>query len=478
MPFPITHHDGHAILKDGDHSILVDTGSPSTMHQHGPFPFMGREFPAQRNLMGLITAENLTDMVGTPVTTLMGMDIIGRFRVHFSYRNGTLDFTGDEVGMTGNPVTVESFMGIPIVEAEIHGKPRRMFVDSGAKLSYLSAEYTAGMASEGVEQDFYPGHGRFQTPTYLIETSLAGYDFMVRYGNLPAALTQLLKMGGADGILGSDLFYAFDLGLDMRAGRLHCQPVAVDVLDAAPERRAHDNWSNLYDYVYETSFGSVYQTLTSSHLDNITRFLQNGSIIDYGAGTGRLAIPLAQRGYRVVAVEPSTGMVREMVRKIEQAGLNIPVRTETIAGHGQEEEPADMALCLFTVMSYITDTEEMKKSLRNIARNLKPGGLLFFDLPGEVFFQRPTVMAVNEIGLKRTCTLRPWNGPIYKYREEAEGIFHGHPFNYTDEFELRKWNWPEMIDMLTAEGFEDLLEDFRNLAWTGSAYRMFRKRQG
>jgi 2-polyprenyl-3-methyl-5-hydroxy-6-metoxy-1,4-benzoquinol methylase len=33
-----------------------------------------------------------------------------------------------------------------------------------------------------------------------------------------------------------------------------------------------------------------------------------GSIVDFGAGTGRLAIPLARAGYRVTAVEPSSAM--------------------------------------------------------------------------------------------------------------------------------------------------------------------------
>ncbi len=61
-------------------------------------------------------------------------------------------------------------------------------------------------------------------------------------------------------------------------------------------------------------WGEIYQQLTNSHLENIRLFLPNVRIIDYGAGTGRLFRPLAQAGYRVIAVVPSTGMVAELLR--------------------------------------------------------------------------------------------------------------------------------------------------------------------
>jgi len=237
---------------------------------------------------------------------------------------------------------------------------------------------------------------------------------------------------------------------------------------------AHDSWSRVYDHVYEQSFGNVYQQFTNAHLENIRRFLPNGRIIDYGAGTGRLSIPLTQAGYRVIAVEPSTGMVAELLRKSTNSGLDIPVRNVSIAGHGPEE-PADMALGLFTVLSYITDPQEMSTSLANIARNLKPGGLLFMDLPGDVFFQTTQVMNVNKPGLKRRSTLRHLNGPIYRYHEEAEGVFEGEAFSVRDTFELRKWSWGEMVGMLGAAGFDEMGEGFRDLGWTGSGYRMFRR---
>jgi len=44
----------------------------------------------------------------------------------------------------------------------------------------------------------------------------------------------------------------------------------------------------------------------------------SGEILDIGAGTGRIAIPMAERGTRVYCVEPSPAMRKEFERKLSQ----------------------------------------------------------------------------------------------------------------------------------------------------------------
>ena len=39
-------------------------------------------------------------------------------------------------------------------------------------------------------------------------------------------------------------------------------------------------------------------------------------VLDIGAGTGRMAIPLANRGCEVVAVEPASGMLAQLLAKV------------------------------------------------------------------------------------------------------------------------------------------------------------------
>ena len=64
--------------------------------------------------------------------------------------------------------------------------------------------------------------------------------------------------------------------------------------------QAHDNLGSLYDYVYEQTYGDFYRDLTVETVDQINQILPSGTIIDYGAGTGRLSIPFSKQGYKVI----------------------------------------------------------------------------------------------------------------------------------------------------------------------------------
>lgn len=68
------------------------------------------------------------------------------------------------------------------------------------------------------------------------------------------------------------------------------------------------------------------------------------TVLDVGAGGGRLAIPIAGRAREVVAVEPAEPMVRVLREEAEGAGVHNlrVVRSEWLAA---EVEPADIVIC-------------------------------------------------------------------------------------------------------------------------------------
>ena len=111
-------------------------------------------------------------------------------------------------------------MGIPIIELVVNRQLLKFFLDTGAKLSYLSEDFTSGYSSVGIEEDFYPGVGQFETECYDIPTSLGDIDFVVRYGNLPFMLQMTLMLGGTDGIIGFDFFNGFKVLINLKGGVL------------------------------------------------------------------------------------------------------------------------------------------------------------------------------------------------------------------------------------------------------------------
>ncbi|UCG90888.1 MAG: class I SAM-dependent methyltransferase [candidate division WOR-3 bacterium] len=137
-----------------------------------------------------------------------------------------------------------------------------------------------------------------------------------------------------------------------------------------------------YDKGYEKA-AHLYDIFDNK--DNINFFLHFASeaaeIIDIGAGTGRIAIPLAQKGITVFCVEPSPAMRREFVRKLS-ARPHLSKNIRIMEGDAMSFDFGRTfpAAFLSATFDHFLDDDERIASLTNIARHLQPQGRLIFDV--------------------------------------------------------------------------------------------------
>jgi SAM-dependent methyltransferase len=106
-----------------------------------------------------------------------------------------------------------------------------------------------------------------------------------------------------------------------------------------------------------------------------------GEVLDIGAGTGRIAIPLAERGVKVWCVEPSRAMRVEFKRKLSQRP-DLTDRIRLIAGDAQTFviDHLFTAAFLSGCFDHFLDNDERVESLRNIGRHMSIDGILVFDV--------------------------------------------------------------------------------------------------
>jgi SAM-dependent methyltransferase len=98
---------------------------------------------------------------------------------------------------------------------------------------------------------------------------------------------------------------------------------------------------------------------------------EDGPVVEWGAGTGRIAVPLAEAGHDVTAVEVS----RNMIEHGRAKSRNV----EWVHGDMRNVKPErryGLAICAFNSFLCLLSVEDALAFLRNAKEHLKPGGLL------------------------------------------------------------------------------------------------------
>lgn len=133
-------------------------------------------------------------------------------------------------------------------------------------------------------------------------------------------------------------------------------------------------------------FAAVYDKLMANAdrgawADYILKLLPEGrlSIADAACGTGALTLPLARAGHALVGLDASEEMLSVASEKARLARLSIPfVRQdlEQLSLH----RPVDAVVSACDGVNYLTSRKAVDAFFRAAEKNLKPGGLLLFDV--------------------------------------------------------------------------------------------------
>ncbi|MBM3777551.1 MAG: methyltransferase domain-containing protein [Acidimicrobiia bacterium] len=103
------------------------------------------------------------------------------------------------------------------------------------------------------------------------------------------------------------------------------------------------------------------------------------TILDAGCGSGGHAIELARRGYRVIGVDRSEGLLECAARKVTASGADVTLHRQEIAALSLPA-PADACVCLFAVLGFQRSNADLHAALRAIRHALADGALLVCDV--------------------------------------------------------------------------------------------------
>jgi SAM-dependent methyltransferase len=109
-----------------------------------------------------------------------------------------------------------------------------------------------------------------------------------------------------------------------------------------------------------------------------------GAVLELGAGSGRIAQALAERGFNVTGVEIAPAMLAKAEARL--AGLPAEVAARISLRRGDMtaldlKQAFDLVACPFFALAHIPAGAAWKNAFALAARHLKPGGLAAFHLP-------------------------------------------------------------------------------------------------
>jgi SAM-dependent methyltransferase len=137
-------------------------------------------------------------------------------------------------------------------------------------------------------------------------------------------------------------------------------------------------------------------------VDFLADLARDGGALEFAIGTGRVALPLAQRGVRVHGIDLSDAMVAKLREKpgSEQISTTIGDYTTT-----RVDETFSLVYLVYNTIGNVTSQDDQVACFQNAADHLEPGGCFVIETgtpqlqrlpPGETF--RPFDMSDDHIG--------------------------------------------------------------------------------
>jgi SAM-dependent methyltransferase len=196
-----------------------------------------------------------------------------------------------------------------------------------------------------------------------------------------------------------------------------------------------------------------------------------GPVLELGAGTGRITLPLAARGLTVWAVDRSRPMLIELLKKARVADLEPRLRLITAdIGLLKLSQTFAAILCPFSTFCYLTEDHERTYLFSFVRRQLMGGGVFALD----VFIPNPVeeaTAAFPKLDYRRPLADRKWAPAVMLERfktisrESASINRIDRVYRFLDAAghllrevrttsRQRRWSPNDLVEILEAAGFD------------------------
>jgi SAM-dependent methyltransferase len=195
---------------------------------------------------------------------------------------------------------------------------------------------------------------------------------------------------------------------------------------------------------YDASSGEYFEPAAiEATVDFLAALADDGAALELGIGTGRIALPLSQRGVRLAGIDLSEAMVFRL--RAKPGGDEIEVAIGDFATT-RVEGTFRLAYLVFNTINNLTTQDQQVACFENAAAHLEPGGCFVIEVgvpklrrlpPGQSFV--PFQVSPEYVGIDEYDVLN--QGLISHHLWLADGHWERRsiPFRYV---------WPAELDLM------------------------------
>jgi len=229
--------------------------------------------------------------------------------------------------------------------------------------------------------------------------------------------------------------------------------------------RQEDIWDQEAARAYDTpGTGMFAPDVLGPAVDRLAALAGDGRALEFAIGTGRVAVPLAQRGVPVTGIELSGPMIEQLRAKAGEEA--IPVIAGDMATIRAPGEYTLVYLVYNTISNLLTQGEQVA-CFRNAARHLTPGGRFVIEL------EVPELRRLPPGQQATVFTSEPGYIGLDTYDVVRQHLV-SHHFYFGDGREARlfrsphRYIWPAELDLMAQlAGFE---LEARHADWAGAEF--------
>ena len=193
-----------------------------------------------------------------------------------------------------------------------------------------------------------------------------------------------------------------------------------------------------------------------------------GILLDLGCGTGNMSFEMAGKGFDVIGVDSSIGMLNVAQQKMFETGRHILLLNQKM----QEIDlygTIDCAVCVLDGINHLDGADDVKKTFEKVSLFMNNGGAFAFDV--NTFHKHKNILGDNAFVFEPDGVFCAWQNSYnpddnsveisLDFFEEEDGVYYRASENFTEKaYELDDIKlWLEESGFEVIGIFDDMTTD-------------------